>query len=53
MAFEAQAENLEELLDAERDRTTAEIDYIDALVDFHGALTALETLVGQPLGGAE
>ncbi|HXV75188.1 MAG TPA: TolC family protein, partial [Candidatus Polarisedimenticolaceae bacterium] len=51
LAFERHAENLNELLDSRHDRTRAEIDHIDSLVDVHRSLAALEAMVGQPLAG--
>ena len=49
IAFEATAENLEDLLDARRDLTRAEVDRAEALVDYHVAFATLEQAVGETI----
>jgi cobalt-zinc-cadmium efflux system outer membrane protein len=53
LGFERTAANVGDLLDARRDLARAEVQYTDALVDYHLALAALEGLVGQRLAEAE
>jgi cobalt-zinc-cadmium efflux system outer membrane protein len=48
-AFEDRAVNHDELLDARRDLAESEVDEIDALVEYHEALSTLEGLVGESL----
>jgi cobalt-zinc-cadmium efflux system outer membrane protein len=47
--FETTAQNLGDLLDARRDLARAEVQYIDALVEYHQALATLEGVVGHSL----
>lgn len=49
LAFENQAEDFDDLLDARRDLLGAEIQYTDGLVDYHHALATLESIAGQSL----
>jgi len=49
LGFERTADKLDDLLDARRDLARAEIQYTEALVDYHEALSVLEGLVGQAL----
>jgi cobalt-zinc-cadmium efflux system outer membrane protein len=53
LGFERTAANVGDLLDARRDLARAEVQYTDALVDYHLALATLEGLVGQSLAEAE
>lgn len=46
-AFQRDVTDYDDVLDADRDLSRAEIDYTDALVDYHQALGALEGLIGQ------
>jgi cobalt-zinc-cadmium efflux system outer membrane protein len=52
-AFESESRYLDVLLDARRDVARAEVDYTDALVSYHLALTTLESVVGQSLTDTE
>ena len=47
LGLESTADNLGDLLDARRDLARAEVELIDALVDYHQALSRLEGIVGQ------
>jgi cobalt-zinc-cadmium efflux system outer membrane protein len=49
VGFETGAEPLGDLLDARRDVARAEDSYIEALVDYHRALAAVEGIVGRSL----
>lgn len=51
VGFENQADYLGDLLDARRDLARAEVQYTDALVDYHRALAALEGFAGRSLAG--
>jgi cobalt-zinc-cadmium efflux system outer membrane protein len=53
LGFEREAEDLGDLIAARRDLARAELQYTDALVDYHLALTALEGVVGQSLTAPE
>jgi len=52
-AVEVEPARLGDLLDARRDLARAEVDYTDALVDYHQALAGLEGIVGHSLSGTE
>jgi len=52
-AVEVEPDRLGDLLDARRDLARAEIEYTDALVDYHQALAGLEGIVGHSLAGGE
>ena len=49
MGLESGVEGLEDLFDARRDLTRAEIDHLEALVGFHRSLAELERLLGRGL----
>jgi cobalt-zinc-cadmium efflux system outer membrane protein len=49
LGLEHAANNLRNLLDARRELARAEVQYAEALVDYHQALAVLEGLVGQAL----
>ena len=51
--FEVDPDRLDDLLDARRDLAKAEIQYTNALVDYHQALAGLEGIVGHSLSGSE
>jgi cobalt-zinc-cadmium efflux system outer membrane protein len=53
IGFDRQAERLGDLFDARRDLARAEVQYTEALVDYHRALTRLEGAVGQSLALGE
>jgi cobalt-zinc-cadmium efflux system outer membrane protein len=53
LGFEQDASAPGNLFEARRDLTRAETGYAAALVDYHRALNALESLVGRPLLGVE
>jgi cobalt-zinc-cadmium efflux system outer membrane protein len=53
LGIEIQAENLGDLIDARRDLANAEVQYAEALVDYHRALAGLEGIIGRSLGAAE
>ena len=46
-------DSLDDLFDARRDLARAEAQYTDALVDYHQALAALESIVGRSLAEVE
>jgi len=50
VGFDGQMEDPDDLLDARRNLTRAEIDYTEALVAYHDALAALESILGQSFG---
>ena len=52
-AVDVEPARLGDLLDARRDLAKAEIEYTDALVDYHQALAGLEGIVGHSLSGLE
>lgn len=52
-AVDVEPDRLGDLLDARRDLARAEIDYTDALVDYHQALAGLEGIIGHSLAGTE
>ncbi len=47
--LESQSASLRDLLDARRDLAQAEIEYTEALVDWHTSFAALEAIVGEAL----
>ena len=49
LVFEKNGTNLDDVLDAHRDLTRAEVDLTDALVDYRRRLVVLEGLVGHDL----
>jgi cobalt-zinc-cadmium efflux system outer membrane protein len=49
LGFETDAETLGSLVDAGRDQARAEVEYTEALVEYHQALSTLEGIVGQGL----
>lgn len=51
-AFQRQVADHDDLLDARRDLARAEIDLVDALVDYHQRLAHLESLTGHGLDDA-
>ena len=51
--FAVDPDRLDDLLDARRDLARAEIQYTNALVDYHQALAGLEGIVGHGLSGSE
>ena len=53
LGLERNADNLGDLLDAQRDLARAEVELTDALVDYHQAHSWLEGIVGQRIGAAE
>jgi cobalt-zinc-cadmium efflux system outer membrane protein len=52
-AVEVEPARMGDLLDARRDLARAEVNYTDALVDYHQALAGLEGIVGRSLSGTE
>ena len=52
-AVEVEPARLGDLLDARRDLARAEIEYTDALVEYHQALAGLEGIVGHSLSGID
>jgi cobalt-zinc-cadmium efflux system outer membrane protein len=53
VGFDTGAEPWEGLLDARRDVARAEISYVEALVDYHGALATVEGVIGRSLTGTD